>query len=268
MTEYIEIAGRPREQPQGRLAAHPEAPDHDLHRRLGLGQVVDRLRHDRDRGPAPALRELQLLHPQLPAALPAAGRRRDREPEHGGHRRPEAARRRLALDGRHDHRHLHRCCACSSRASASRTSATRTRSRSTTRRACAPSATASAGRSASSVGRLHRHVEVAQRGRDQGPVLVDLGARQRTRPSGFFDNDKKLADYTPEELDLLLYGKDRKYKLQIGDGTMNATYLGRHREARALVRPARHQDASERTQKTVEPYPPRCGRARCARARG
>ena len=38
-----------------------------------------------------------LLHPQLPAALPAARGRRDREPEHGGHRRPEAARRRLAL---------------------------------------------------------------------------------------------------------------------------------------------------------------------------
>src|SRR5437763_5343474 len=27
--------------------------------------------------------------------------------------------------------------------------------------------------------------------------------------SGFFDNDKKVADFTPEELDLLLYGKQR-----------------------------------------------------------
>ena len=44
--------------------------------------------------------------------------------------------------------------------------------------------------------------------------------------SGFFDNDKKLADFTPEEMDLLLYGKPRKFKLRIGDGTMNATYAG------------------------------------------
>jgi len=44
--------------------------------------------------------------------------------------------------------------------------------------------------------------------------------------SGFFDNDKKLRDYSPEEMELLLRGKDRKYKLPIGDKTMNATYLG------------------------------------------
>ena len=44
--------------------------------------------------------------------------------------------------------------------------------------------------------------------------------------SGFFDNDKKLRDYRKDELDLLLYGKDRKYKLRIGNKTMNATYLG------------------------------------------
>src|SRR5581483_3647192 len=31
--------------------------------------------------------------------------------------------------------------------------------------------------------------------------------------SGFFDNDKKLADYTAEELDLLLNSEPRKYKL-------------------------------------------------------
>src|ERR1700730_11086313 len=35
----------------------------------------------------------------------------------------------------------------------------------------------------------------------------DLYAR-----SGFFDNDKKIADYTPEELDLLLYSETRKHK--------------------------------------------------------
>jgi excinuclease UvrABC ATPase subunit len=72
--------------------------------------------------------------------------------------------------------------------------------------------------------------------------------------SGFFDNDKKLADYTPDEIDLLLYGKDRKYKLQIGDKVMNATYLGViEKLERSYVR-RDIKAASERTQKRVEPY--------------
>jgi excinuclease UvrABC ATPase subunit len=72
--------------------------------------------------------------------------------------------------------------------------------------------------------------------------------------SGFFDNDKKVADYSPEERDLLLYGKDRKYKLPIGDKTMNATYFG---VVEKLERKYVRQDIkalSERTQKQVEPY--------------
>ena len=72
--------------------------------------------------------------------------------------------------------------------------------------------------------------------------------------SGFFDNDKKLADYTPEEMDLLLYGKDRKYKLPVGDKTMNATYLGViEKFERAYIR-RDLKTLSERTQRTVEPY--------------
>jgi excinuclease UvrABC ATPase subunit len=72
--------------------------------------------------------------------------------------------------------------------------------------------------------------------------------------SGFFDNDKKLADFTPEEMDLLLYGKDRKYKLPIGDKTMNATYLGViERFERAYVR-RDIKTRPERTQRAVEPY--------------
>ena len=64
----------------------------------------------------------------------------------------------------------------------------------------------------------------------------------------------RLSDYTPEEMDLLLHGKDRKYKLAIGDKTMNATYLGviekleRHYVRRDI------KTLSERTQKAVEPY--------------
>lgn len=34
--------------------------------------------------------------------------------------------------------------------------------------------------------------------------------------SGLFDMDKKLADYTDEEMDLLLHGKPRKGKIQMG----------------------------------------------------
>ena len=72
--------------------------------------------------------------------------------------------------------------------------------------------------------------------------------------SGFFDNDKKVADYSPDELDLLLYGKDRKYKLPIGDKEMNASYFG---VVEKLERKYVRQDIkalSERTQKQVEPY--------------
>ncbi len=72
--------------------------------------------------------------------------------------------------------------------------------------------------------------------------------------SGFFDNDKKLSDYTPEELDLLLYGKDVKYKLQVGSGSMNASYLGvMERLARSYIR-RDVKTLGERTQKMVEPY--------------
>lgn len=52
----------------------------------------------------------------------------------------------------------------------------------------------------------------------QGPVFDD----SIYMASGFFDNDKKLAKFTKQEMDLLLYGKDRKFKI----GTMNRTYLG------------------------------------------
>ena len=101
----------------------------------------------------------------------------------------------------------------------------------------------------------------------QVPFLVgwEIGAYAA---SGFFDNDKKLADFTPEEMDLLLYGKDRKYKLPIGDKSMNATYLG---VIEKFEQPYVRRDLktlSERTQKAVEPYLRDAARARCARAPG
>jgi excinuclease UvrABC ATPase subunit len=74
------------------------------------------------------------------------------------------------------------------------------------------------------------------------------------RSSGFFDNDKKLRAYKKDELDLLLHGKDRKYKLKIGSKTMNATYLGViEKLERSYVRKD-IRSYSERTQKQVEPF--------------
>ena len=71
---------------------------------------------------------------------------------------------------------------------------------------------------------------------------------------GFFDNDQKLRDYTPEALELLLHGKDIKYKLQVGNNTINATYEGIiERFTRAYIR-RDLKTLSERTQKAVAPY--------------
>ncbi len=89
--------------------------------------------------------------------------------------------------------------------------------------------------------------------------------------SGFFDNDKKLSDFSPEEMDLLLYGKDRKYKLRIGDKSMNATYLGViEKFEQAYVR-RDIKTRPERTQKAVAPYLrmrtcPLCNGARLSQA--
>ena len=72
--------------------------------------------------------------------------------------------------------------------------------------------------------------------------------------SGFFDNDKKLADFNDEEMELLLHGKDLKYKLQVGSGAMNASYLGViERFNRSYIK-RDLKTLSERTQKAVAPY--------------
>ena len=72
--------------------------------------------------------------------------------------------------------------------------------------------------------------------------------------SGFFDNDKKLKDYTTEEMDLLLYSKPKKYKLRIGEGSMIATYEGIiEKIERSYIR-RDIKTLSERTQKAVAPY--------------
>jgi excinuclease UvrABC ATPase subunit len=88
---------------------------------------------------------------------------------------------------------------------------------------------------------------------------------------GFFDNDKKLTDYSDAEMQLLLHGKDLKYKVQMGSNSMNATYEGViERFTRAYIR-RDIKTLSERTQKAVAPYLsmqpcPLCNGARLSQA--
>ena len=68
--------------------------------------------------------------------------------------------------------------------------------------------------------------------------------------SGYFDNDKKLGKFTKDEMELLLHGKDRKFKAKFGDRTINLTYAG---IIARIERSYIHRDIkmlSERTQKS------------------
>ena len=72
--------------------------------------------------------------------------------------------------------------------------------------------------------------------------------------SGYFDADKKLSEFTEEEIHLLMYAEPRKYKLKIGEGTMNATYMGIvEKFDRAYIK-RDIKTLSERTQKMIKPY--------------
>lgn len=73
--------------------------------------------------------------------------------------------------------------------------------------------------------------------------------------SGFFDNDKPLSKYNKDELELLLYGKDRKVKLSgFGDKGFNATYEGIIRKFENSYIKRDLKALSERTQKQIAPY--------------
>lgn len=87
----------------------------------------------------------------------------------------------------------------------------------------------------------------------QVPMFV-AWERDNYRSSGFFDNDKKLSDYTAEEMELLLYGKDLKYQIKMNDSTMNLTYLGIYEKLNRSYIKRDIKTLSERTQKAVMPY--------------
>src|SRR5687768_2036527 len=80
----------------------------------------------------------------------------------------------------------------------------------------------------------------------QGPVFDD----SIYIASGFFDNDKKLSEFTKKEMDLLLYGQEQKFKT---DKT-NRTYLG---VITSFTRSYIERDLktrSERTQEKIAQY--------------
>src|SRR5512134_3707768 len=80
----------------------------------------------------------------------------------------------------------------------------------------------------------------------QGPVFDDSSYMA----SGFFDNDKKLSQFTRKEMDLLLYGQEQKFKVD----KMNRTYLG---VITSFTRSYIERDLktrSERTQEKIAQY--------------
>ncbi|MEN9327990.1 MAG: hypothetical protein RI947_798 [Candidatus Parcubacteria bacterium] len=87
----------------------------------------------------------------------------------------------------------------------------------------------------------------------QSPLLISW-EKDMYKSSGFFDNNKKLSQFTKEEMDLLLYGKDLKFKLKIGMGTMNATYLGIIEKLNRSYIKRDIKTLSERKQKALAPY--------------
>ncbi len=72
--------------------------------------------------------------------------------------------------------------------------------------------------------------------------------------SGLFDMDKKLADYTEQEMDLLLHGKPTKVKIQFGGKSVNITLEGIVDKFTNKYINRDLKSYSERTQNSVSPY--------------
>ena len=125
---------RPREQPPRHQPRHPEAPADRVHRRLGLGQELARVRDDRRRVAAADQRDLQRLRAGLHADAGPAGRRLAGGADDRDHPRPGADGRQRPLHRRHRHRRERDAAGRLQPASAGRTSAARRRSRSTSPR--------------------------------------------------------------------------------------------------------------------------------------
>lgn len=92
---------------------------------------------------------------------------------------------------------------------------------------------------------------------NEGGVQVPMFAVWETntyQATGFFDTDKKLRDFTPEEMDLLLHSKARKIKMRVGENTMNVTYMGIIEKVTQAYIKRDIKTLSERTQQAIAPY--------------
>jgi excinuclease UvrABC ATPase subunit len=72
--------------------------------------------------------------------------------------------------------------------------------------------------------------------------------------SGLFDTDKKLVDYTDEEMNLLLHSKPYKVKVEMAGKPMNMTFEGIIDKFSRKYITGDVKTYSERTQKSVAPY--------------
>ena len=72
--------------------------------------------------------------------------------------------------------------------------------------------------------------------------------------SGLFDTNKRLADYSDEEMNRLLYSQPVKVKMMIGNKSMNMTFDGIVEKFTQKYITRDLKTLSERTQKSVEPY--------------
>jgi excinuclease ABC A subunit len=94
---------------------------------------------------------------------------------------------------------------------------------------------------------------------NEGAVLfpdyaVDSWGWNILTQSGLFDCDKKLANFTPEEMDLLLHSKPYKVKIQVASKPVNMTFEGIVDKFTNKYITRDVKTMSERTQKSVEPY--------------
>jgi excinuclease UvrABC ATPase subunit len=72
--------------------------------------------------------------------------------------------------------------------------------------------------------------------------------------SGLFDMNKRLVDYTDEEMDLLLHSKPYKVKMKMADKGLNLTFEGVIDKFSRKYITGDVKSYSERTQKSVAPY--------------
>ena len=210
MPEAIEVRNARVHNLQGHQPRHPARPARRLHRRLGLGQVVARLRHAAHRGPAPADRDVQLVRAPLPAQAVPARRGRDPQPRHLDRHRPEAPGPHAALHGRHGDRGLHlpadALLALRRRAE---TDAVLLLLASTSRRAGASRARGWASASGSTPTCCSTERSACATAPSPTPTTRSAaGTGREIVHCGLFDADKPLVEFTPEEMDRLLYAQE------------------------------------------------------------